>query len=138
MVRCIKFLRIMKKYARFFDCFIPVIAAIVATIALIKSPVGKGIIGEALLNFVINIALNKKQYQLLKNITLQTDDGTTQIDHIIVSQYGIFVIETKNYKGWIFGDEYSKTWTQSIYGKKHLAWMTKRYIFLLAIKWPYL
>ena len=31
------------------------------------------------------------------------DGGTTQIDHILVSKYGIFVIETKNRKGWIFG-----------------------------------
>jgi len=86
---------------------------IVAVIVFFKSPTGEG-----LLNFVINIALDKKKYQLLKNVTLQTDDGTTQIDHIIVSQYGVFVIETKNYKGWIFGSEHSKTWTQSIYGKK--------------------
>ncbi|HFU74991.1 MAG TPA: NERD domain-containing protein, partial [Arcobacter sp.] len=33
--------------------------------------------------------------------------------------YGIFVIETKNYKGWIFGNEKSKSWTQSIFGKKN-------------------
>jgi len=92
---------------------------IVAVILFFKSPTGKGIVGEVLLNFVINIALDKKKYQLLKNITLPTEDGTTQIDHIIVSQYGVFVIETKNYKGWIFGSEHSKTWTQSIYGKKH-------------------
>jgi len=95
------------------------ILLIVVIIAFFKSPTGKGIVGEGLLNIVINIALDKKKYQLLKNVTLRTDDGTTQIDHIIVSQYGIFVIETKNYKGWIFGSEHSKTWTQSIYGKKN-------------------
>jgi len=92
---------------------------ITAVILFFKSPTGKGIVGEGLLNFVINIALDKEKYQLLKNITLRTNDGTTQIDHIIVAQYGIFVIETKNYKGWIFGNEHSKIWTQSIYGKKH-------------------
>ena len=48
-------------------------------------------------------------------MTLPIEDGTTQIDHIIVSQYEIFVIETKNMKGWIFGDEHKKTWTQKIY-----------------------
>ena len=30
----------------------------------------------------------------------------------------IFVIETKNYKGWIHGNEKSEYWTQSIYNKK--------------------
>lgn len=92
---------------------------IIVVVLFFKSPIGKGIVGEGILNFVISMALDKKKYQLLKNVTLQTEDGTTQIDHIIVSRYGIFVIETKNYKGWIFGDEHSKTWTQSIYGKKH-------------------
>lgn len=40
-------------------------------------------------------------------------NNCTQIDHIIVSVYGIFVIETKNYKGWIFGSETQRQWTQS-------------------------
>jgi hypothetical protein len=44
--------------------------------------------------------------------------GTTQIDHIVLSKYGIFVVETKNYKGWIYGDAKSRTWTQVIYRKK--------------------
>ena len=38
--------------------------------------------------------------------------------HIVISDYGIFVIETKNYKGWVFGDENSKYWTQVIYKRK--------------------
>ena len=36
---------------------------------------------------------------------------------IIVSKYGLFVIETKNMKGWIFGNPNEKTWTQKIYKK---------------------
>ena len=38
---------------------------------------------------------------------------TTQIDHVIVSPFGVFVIETKNYSGWIFGDEKSIKWKQT-------------------------
>lgn len=68
-----------------------------------------------LVNLAVGIRLNKQKYHLIKNVTLPTQDGTTQIDHIIVSTYGIFVIETKNMKGWIFGDEKQKTWTQKIY-----------------------
>jgi hypothetical protein len=49
---------------------------------------------------------------------LPSQGSTTQIDHVLVSVYGIFVIETKNMKGWIFGDERSAQWTQSIFGKK--------------------
>ncbi|WP_318011012.1 nuclease-related domain-containing protein [Clostridium sp. FP1] len=38
------------------------------------------------------------------------ENKTTQIDHVIVSNYGIFVIETKNYKGWIIGNEFDENW----------------------------
>ena len=80
-----------------------------------KTPFAKGIFGEFLVNLAINLRLDKKNYHLLKNVTLPTENGTTQIDHIIVSQDGIFVIETKNMKGWIFGGEHQKIWTQKIY-----------------------
>ena len=36
-----------------------------------------------------------------------------------MSRYGVFVIETKHYSGWLFGDAKSKQWTQVIYGAKH-------------------
>ncbi len=57
-------------------------------------------------------------YHLINNITLNTGKTTTQIDHVLVSQYGVFVIETKGYKGWVFGDPKSPQWTQVIYRSK--------------------
>jgi len=84
-------------------------------ILFFKSPFGKGLIGEMLVNFSANVRLDKQKYHLIKNVTLPTEDGTTQIDHIIVSEFGVFVIETKNMKGWIYGGEKQKTWTQKIY-----------------------
>jgi predicted RNA-binding Zn-ribbon protein involved in translation (DUF1610 family) len=88
---------------------------LVLIILFFKSPFGKGLLGEMLVNFATNVRLDKQKYHLIKNVTLPTEDGTTQIDHIVVSEFGIFVIETKNMKGWIFGDEKQKTWTQKIY-----------------------
>jgi len=88
---------------------------IVLVVIFFKTPWGKGIIGEFLVNISANLKLDKNKYHLIKNVTLPTEDGTTQIDHIIVSEYGIFVVETKNMKGWIFGDEKQKYWTQKIY-----------------------
>lgn len=41
---------------------------------------------------------------------------STQLDHLIVSPFGIFVIETKNHKGWVFGDVNGKVWTQVLKG----------------------
>jgi hypothetical protein len=89
-------------------------------IAFLKSPFTKksflkGVYGEFLINSATNFFLDKHTYKLFKNVTLPTENGTTQIDHVIVSRYGIFVIETKNMKGWIFGSPQQKTWTQKIY-----------------------
>ncbi|BAF72445.1 conserved hypothetical protein [Sulfurovum sp. NBC37-1] len=88
---------------------------IVIIVAFFRTPIGKGIIGEFLVNVAAKLKLDKNQYHLIKNVTLPTEDGTTQIDHIIISEYGIFVVETKNLKGWIFGDEKQRFWTQKIY-----------------------
>lgn len=84
-------------------------------LAILKTARFKGIFGEFLVNLMARIRLDKDTYHVIKNVTLPTGNGTTQIDHIIVSVYGIFVVETKNMKGWIFGGETQKTWTQKIY-----------------------
>lgn len=78
----------------------------------------KGWIGEAAGALTQKVLLDQNIYTSIHNVTLQTSNGTTQIDHIIVSRYGVFVIETKNMAGWIFGDEKSAQWTQSLFGKK--------------------
>lgn len=88
-------------------------------ISIVKSAFFKGMIGEAIVFFLLKNSLNKNQYIILKDITLKKDNDTTQIDFIIFSVYGIFVIEVKHYKGWIFGNENQKFWTQSIYRKKN-------------------
>jgi len=84
-------------------------------IAFLKSPFMKGVFGELRVNLAARFFLDKKVYTLFKNVTLPTEGGTTQIDHIIVSRYGVFVVETKNMKGWIFGSIQQKNWTQKIY-----------------------
>ncbi len=86
---------------------------------LIKSPWFKGVVGEFIVNVSSKLFLDKEKYYLIKNVTLPTDDGSTQIDHIIISKYGVFVVETKNIKGWIFGNAHQKMWTQQIYKYKN-------------------
>ncbi|KGJ95871.1 nuclease-related domain-containing protein [Colwellia psychrerythraea] len=90
---------------------------------IIRSAWFKGVLGEWQVNLLIKFFLDKKDYHLIKNVTLPTftdgkEQGTTQIDHIIVSKYGIFVLETKNMKGWIFGSANQKQWTQQIFKHK--------------------
>ncbi len=88
-------------------------------VSLFKSAWFKGFIGEVMVNTSARLFLNKRDYHLIKNVTIPTEDGTTQIDHVIVSRFGVFVVETKNMKGWIFGSDRQKTWTQQIYKSKH-------------------
>ena len=88
-------------------------------LAAFNSPSRKGKRGEAIVASRLRDGL-PEEYQILNDTYLPLPDGTTtQIDHIVVSPYGIFVIETKNYSGWIFANENSAKWTQTIYRCKH-------------------
>lgn len=75
--------------------------------------------GESLVSQTIQTNFNPPDFHLLSHITLQLKDGTTQIDHILVSRFGIFVIETKDYKGWIFANAKHANWTQVMFGRKY-------------------
>ena len=103
------------------DLMLPVIFGFLGVLLLVKlvfksnSRLIKGWVGEFYVNYSAKRLLDKNTYHLIKNVTLPTEDSTTQIDHIIVSRYGVFVVETKNMAGWIFGGERQKTWTQKIY-----------------------
>ncbi|MBC2724269.1 NERD domain-containing protein [Desulfosporosinus sp.] len=77
----------------------------------------KGIIGEKTISAFLT-RLDPTKYKVINDLMLRVDGKTSQIDHVVVSNYGIFVIETKNYKGWIYGDEYGESWTQVIYKRK--------------------
>lgn len=85
----------------------------------LKSSKFKGKLGEQATNLGLKLKLNPNIYKILKDITINDSKGTTQIDLVILSQYGIFVIEVKNYNGWIFGNEKDKYWTQVLYSKKN-------------------
>lgn len=87
-----------------------------SVLSFLSSYLDKGDIGERLVNSAIARGLDKNEYILHKNITLALEDGTTQIDHIVISLYGIFVIETKNMSGWIYGNKHEKKWRQ-VFGK---------------------
>jgi predicted RNA-binding Zn-ribbon protein involved in translation (DUF1610 family) len=90
---------------------------VIFVIGIFKTPWFKGIVGEALVKFAAKLRLPKHIYHPIHNVTLPTPDGTTQIDHIFVSRFGVFVVETKNMKGWIFGNEKQAQWTQKIFKK---------------------
>ncbi len=51
-----------------------------------------------------------KEYKIINNYLFKYDDKTHQIDHLVISKYGIFVIETKQINGYITGNDYDKQW----------------------------
>lgn len=108
---------------RFLETFWPVLLLLFAAALVsrfLRAPKVKGRIGEAFVSVAALKRLDPKVYRVFNDLVLPRPDGkgTTQVDHVVVSPFGIFVIETKNYEGWIFGDENSRQWTQVIYGKK--------------------
>jgi len=76
----------------------------------------KGAVGEVKVKAILSFL--PKEYKVINNVILPTPKGTTQIDHVVLSPYAVFAIETKNYKGWIFGSENQRYWTQNIFGRK--------------------
>ncbi|MDA1635170.1 nuclease-related domain-containing protein [Bacillus cereus] len=81
-------------------------------------PKWKGKAGEKLVKRILG-KLDPTSYYVLHDVMVHTEYGdTTQIDHIVIAETGVFVIETKNYEGWIYGSEKSARWTQGIFRKK--------------------
>lgn len=106
-----------KSYIYILACF-----SICAIIGLVLGKLNnriKGAEGERRVSGVLN-KLDKSKYKILNDVLIRAKDKTVQIDHIVVSIYGIFVIETKNYSGNIYGDGYKDKWTQYIGREKNL------------------
>mgnify|MGYP001079046846 CR=1 FL=1 len=99
---------------------IVIIIAILVVILFryLRSPTRIGKIGESRVAWEID-RLDVNNFRVFNDLLLQHNEETCQIDHIIISIYGIFVIETKNYSGWIFGNDSSDYWTQVIYKTKN-------------------
>ena len=95
--------------------FLLVLAIIVASI--LAMPGVKGWFGEKVTTAGLWHAFDGETYRRIDNLIVPSANGTTQLDHVLVSVYGIFVIETKNMNGWIFGSKDNERWTQT-FGKK--------------------
>lgn len=86
-------------------------------IIFFRTPTGKGVWGE----FQVKIALGKNKVNrkyVINNLMIINEGKSSQIDHVLITLKGIFVIETKNYAGTIYGQEDQKEWTQVLsYGR---------------------
>lgn len=73
--------------------------------------------GEQEVATALSHDLSYKDYYIFNNLIVPaTNNGSSQIDHLVISKNGLFVIESKDYKGWIFGSKDQDNWTQSLPG----------------------
>ncbi len=89
----------------------------------------KGKRGE--LRVISTLSQLPEEYIILNDLVFRTEKGTTQLDHVVVSKYAVFVIETKNYRGEIYGDDNRREWTQIIVTEVTFSrkwWKTYKYV----------
>jgi hypothetical protein len=103
-------------------------------VGLLKYLFDTGSFGEALIFFELEkLPMYSK---IMTNLYIPTEDGTTEIDVVYIAPSGIYVIESKNYSGWIFGDEKARNWMAVIYKTKNKflnpIWQNKKHIKYLS------
>lgn len=74
--------------------------------------------GEAMVRRLLMREFASPLSHPMSNLTLPAEEGTTQIDHVLVCTKGVFVIECKDHKGWIFASSSAPNWTQALPGRK--------------------
>ena len=94
------------------------ILILLAIILQFLKPKIKGKYGEVKVSLRLS-HLNSIKYKVINDVLITHNGRSSQIDHLVISNYGIFIIETKNYKGWIFGHESAEEWTQTLYNNKY-------------------
>ena len=99
--------------AAFWWAIPPAILWFIVDTSWFKGKLGEFVVARSFKNY-----LDPETYTVLHDVTLQLIDDTTQIDHVVVSPFGVFVVETKNMSGWIFGSEKNRHWTQMVYRNK--------------------
>lgn len=83
-----------------------------------RSPHGKGVLGELKIKRTLGKNIANEKYVINNLYILDNQGKSSQIDHVLINSKGVFVIETKNYSGRIYGNENQLEWTQVLqYGK---------------------
>lgn len=102
-----------------FDLFkgiLPILIVLVISHCLYKNFKGKadilesGICGETMVSGILDLL--PRDYEVLENVSIQFGERQAEIDFLILSEYGVWIIEVKNYKGYIYGDVKDSKWRQ--------------------------
>lgn len=72
------------------------------------------------------LAFFGREGRTLRNVYVTNSKGyTAEIDVLYITAKGLFVIESKNYSGWIFGDDRNAMWTATYYAGKNFIGVKK-------------
>lgn len=94
-----------------------ILLILITIVIKVMKPKIKGFIGEYMVS--TKLSFLSGEYHVFDDVYLNNNGHTTQIDHVIISPYGIFVIETKNYTGMILGTTDAEYWTKVMYKNKY-------------------
>ncbi len=100
------------------NLYLFIIVVLVVFFIFLKSPAGKGVLGELYVKLMLGRNKKGKKY-IVNNLTLLDKNNMShQIDHVLINKNGVFVIETKNYSGRVYGKDNQLEWTQVLaYGR---------------------
>lgn len=104
-------------------CAAAVLAVILISLLVKKHKITKsGDIGEKKVARILKRFASVRGFKVINDIYLPLYDKTTQVDHILIGYFGMIVIETKNYKGSVYGDLKAKQWTHIVGNDKNEAY----------------
>ncbi|MBS4172870.1 nuclease-related domain-containing protein [Bacillus sp. FJAT-49736] len=81
--------------------------------SFLKVYLDKGLLGEYL-TYTMLQKLPGEHKTIVNTYLPNSKGGTTEIDLVFIHETGIYVIESKNYSGWIFGKESDRNWCQML------------------------
>lgn len=72
---------------------------------------------ESRVRRILAAGLERNRYTIMNDVLLPMGGGSVKIDHIVVSRFGVFVIESQYATGWVSGTPVQDRWKQSAWGR---------------------
>lgn len=86
-------------------------------IVFLASPRYRGDVAGSRVRRILAQGLDRRHYTILDRVTVPFGGGAIDVDHVVVSKFGIFVIDSLQASGWVSGTEVQDRWKQSSLGR---------------------
>ena len=108
----------MEPFVGIVGAWIALIVVIVAAMSMITSRWYAGKDAGRKTRKIAEALLDGQTYRQLHDVILETREGLVRIDHVIVSRFGVFVVEAMDMRGEILGRAFDPEWTQTVGGER--------------------